>query len=103
MHKGRQFDADASQEVCEPLKHKYWVKHAGQMPTQKGMTIQRVCLRACTSYCAMLHMEISVPKTKVMIVLPVPVSAADCSCHGNLVEQVSTFKYLGLHFHVGRT
>ena len=99
MHKGRHFGADASQELCEPLKHKHWVKHAGQTPTQKGMTTQRVCLRACTSYCAMLHMEISVPKIKVVIVLPAPVSAADCSCHGNLVEQVSTFKYLGLHFH----
>ena len=54
---------------------------------------------ALSSYCAMLHMEISVPKTKVMVVSRVPLSAAAFSCNGNLVEQVSTFKYLGLHFH----
>ena len=54
---------------------------------------------ALSSCCAMLHMEISVQKTKVMVVLPVPVSAAAFSCNGNPVEQVSTFKYLGLHFH----
>ena len=54
---------------------------------------------ALSSYCAMLHMEISVPKTKVMVVSCVPLSAAAFSCNGNLVEQVSTFKYLGLHFH----
>ena len=54
---------------------------------------------ALSSYCAMLHMEISVPKTKVMVVSRVPLSAAAFSCNGNLVEQVSSFKYLGLHFH----
>ena len=43
-----------------------------------------------SSYCAMLHMKISVPKTKVMIVSRVPVSAAAFSCNGNSVEQVST-------------
>ena len=48
---------------------------------------------ALSSYCAMLHMEISVPKTKVMVVSRVPLSAAAFSCNGNLVEQVSTFKY----------
>ena len=51
-----------------------------------------------SSCCAMLHMEISVPKTKVTIVSPVPVSAAAFPCNGNPVEQVSTFKYLG-HSH----
>ena len=56
-------------------------------------------LEALCSYCAMLHMEISVPKTKIMIVSPVPVTAATFSCNGNPVEQVPTFKYLGLHFH----
>lgn len=54
---------------------------------------------ALSSYCAMLHMETSVPKTKIMIVLPTPVSGAAFSCNGNPVEQVATFKYLGLHFH----
>ena len=44
-------------------------------------------------------MEISVPKTKVMIVSPAPESGAAFCCNGNPVEQVATFKYLGLHFH----
>ncbi|KAA6426490.1 MAG: hypothetical protein FRX49_03600 [Trebouxia sp. A1-2] len=48
-----------------------------------------------SSYCAVLHMEISVPKTKVLIVSPVP--AVACSCNNNPVEQGTTFKYLGLH------
>ena len=56
-------------------------------------------INTLSSYCAMLHMEISVPKTKIMIVSPVPVSGAAFSCNGNSVEQVATFKYLGLHFH----
>ena len=54
---------------------------------------------ALATYCHALHMEISVPKTKVMIVshaLPVGISF---TCNGQLVEQVSSFKYLGLHFH----
>ena len=58
---------------------------------------------ALSSYCAMLHMEISVPKTKVMVFSRVPLSAAAFSCNGNLVEQVSSFKYLGLHFHESGT
>ena len=49
-------------------------------------------------------MEISVAKTKVMVVsrslarLP-SLEAAVFTCNGLLVEQVDTFKYLGLHFH----
>ncbi|DBA94454.1 TPA: hypothetical protein ACH3X1_002049 [Trebouxia sp. C0004] len=54
---------------------------------------------ALSSYCAILHMEISILKTKVMVVSPVPVPAVAFSCNGNPVEQVTTFKYLGLHFH----
>ena len=44
-------------------------------------------------------MEISVPKTKVMVVSAVSVPAVNFTCNGNPVEQVATFKYLGLHFH----
>ncbi len=43
-------------------------------------------------------MEISVLKTKVMVVSPVP--AVAFSCNGNPIEQIATFKYLGLHFHL---
>jgi len=44
-------------------------------------------------------MEISVLKTKVMIVSPVPAPAVAFLCNDNPIEQVTTFKYLGLHFH----
>ena len=39
------------------------------------------------------------PKTKVMVVSAVSVPAVNFTCNGNPVEQVATFKYLGLHFH----
>ena len=57
---------------------------------------------ALAAYCATLQMEISVPKTKVMVVSAVSAPAVNFTCNGNLlnrVEQVATFKYLGLHFH----
>ena len=54
---------------------------------------------ALAAYCATLHMEISVPKTKVMIVSAAPAPPQTFSCNGSPVEQVTTFKYLGLHFH----
>ena len=54
---------------------------------------------ALAAYCATLQMEISVPKTKVMVVSAVPAPAVGFTCNGNPVEQVATFKYLGLHFH----
>ena len=54
---------------------------------------------ASSSYCAVLHMEISVLKRKVMIVSPVPAPAVAFSCNDNPIEQVTSFKYLGLHFH----
>ncbi len=44
-------------------------------------------------------MEISVLKTKVMVVSPVPAPAVAFLCNGNPIEQVTPFKYLGLHFH----
>ena len=54
---------------------------------------------ALSSYCAIMHVEISVPKTKVTVVSPVPAPAAAFSYNGNAIEQVATFKYLGLRFH----
>ncbi len=49
-------------------------------------------------------MEISVAKTKVMVVSrsltgSPSLEAAVFTCNGLLVEQVDTFKYSGLHFH----
>ena len=54
---------------------------------------------ALSSYCANLHMEISMPKTKIVVVSPVPTPAVAFSCNGNFIQQVTTFKYLGLHLH----
>jgi len=56
-------------------------------------------LDALASYCSILHMEISVAKTKVMIVAADASSPATFVCNGQPVEQVTSFKYLGLHFH----
>ncbi|DBB05393.1 TPA: hypothetical protein ACH3X3_15290 [Trebouxia sp. C0006] len=53
----------------------------------------------CLLLSAVLHMEISVLKTKVMIVSPVPAPAVAFSCNDNPIEPVTSFKYLGLHFH----
>ena len=49
---------------------------------------------ALSSVRAILHMDISVPKTKVMDVSPV--LAPTVSRNHNPSEQVTTFKYLGL-------
>ncbi len=57
----------------------------------------QVLIGALSSYCAILHMEISVPKTKILVVSPVPVPAVAFPCNDNPVEQVSTFKDLGLY------
>ena len=59
---------------------------------------------ASVGYCATLHMEISVAKTKVMVVSrslarSPGLGAAVFTCNGLVVEQVDTFKHLGLHFH----
>ncbi len=54
---------------------------------------------ALSSYCAILHMEISVLKTKVMVVSSVPAPAVAFLCNDSPIEQITTFKYLGLHFH----
>ncbi|KAL3144032.1 hypothetical protein ABBQ32_003836 [Trebouxia sp. C0010 RCD-2024] len=44
----------------------------------------------------MLYMEISVAKTRVMVVSK---SSIVFTCNSQPTEQVQTFKYLGLHFH----
>lgn len=54
-------------------------------------------LGAC---CAALHMEISMPKTKVVVVSDVPTHLpAAFTCNGHPVEQVPSFTYLGPHAH----
>ena len=54
---------------------------------------------ALAVYFGMLHMEISVSKTKVMscFVEGAPVPAF--TCNGAPIQPVDSFKYLGLHFH----
>lgn len=55
---------------------------------------------ALAAYCATLHTElISVPKTKAMVISDAPMAPVLFTRNGNPVEQVATFKYLGLHFH----
>ena len=56
-------------------------------------------IHVLAAYCATLQMDISVPKTKVVVVSAVPAPAVAFTCNGNPVEQVATFKHLGLHFH----
>ena len=58
---------------------------------------------ALAAYCATLQMEISVPKTKVMVVSAVPALVVTFTCNGHLAEQVATFKYLGVYFHQPRS
>lgn len=53
---------------------------------------------ALAAYCATLHMEISVPKTKVMVVSVARIPHTLFTRNGNSVEPVATSKYLGLHF-----
>ena len=50
-------------------------------------------------FCNMLHMEISVAKTRVMVVSKAVCPSAVFTCNLQPIEQVQTFKYLGLHFH----
>lgn len=49
------------------------------------------------SYCAILQMEISVPKTRVIILSAVPRQLTSTCC-SSPVEQVTTCKYLGALF-----
>ena len=52
---------------------------------------------AMASYCAGLHMQVSIEKTKVMIVGSD--RSENFTCNSQPLEQVTSFKYLGLHFH----
>ena len=54
---------------------------------------------AMAAYFGALHMDISVPKTKVMVLFAGEEPATSFTCNGSSIEQVDTFKYLGLHFH----
>ena len=54
---------------------------------------------ALSSCCAMLHMEISIPKTKIMVFSPVPAPAVEFSCNDSPIEQEYHFKALGPSFH----
>ena len=49
-------------------------------------------------FCGTLHMEISVAKTQVMVVLIAASPAVTFACNGRVVEQISTFRYLGMQF-----
>ncbi len=55
-------------------------------------------INALGVFCDTLHMEISVAKTKVMVVSAAASPTVVFTCNGRLVEQVLTFKYLGMHF-----
>ena len=54
---------------------------------------------ALAIYFGTLHMEISVAKTKVMSFFAEGAPITAFTCNGLPVEQVDSFKYLGLHFH----
>ena len=54
---------------------------------------------ALAAFCATLHMEVSVLKTKVMVVSASPTSSTNFTCNCQSVDEVQSFKYLGLHFH----
>ena len=54
---------------------------------------------ALAAFFQALHMEVSVPKTKVMVVSSQTCPITTFTCHGQPIEQVQSFKYLGLHFH----
>jgi len=54
---------------------------------------------ALAAYCQTIHMQISVPKTKVMVVSAATPPPVTFTCNGHNIDQVQSFKYLGLHFH----
>ena len=57
-------------------------------------SLEQALIDPLAAYCANLQMGISVPKTKVMVVSVVPAPVVTSTC--NPLEQVATFKYLGL-------
>ena len=54
---------------------------------------------ALSAFCNTVRTEVSVAKTKVMVVSSAPPSTATFTCNSQAIEQVQSFKYLGLHFH----
>ena len=56
-------------------------------------------LDALAGFCHTLHMEVSVAKTKVMVVAAGVSSPVVFTCNGQAIKQVQSFRYLGLHFH----
>ena len=54
---------------------------------------------ALAAFCHTLHMQVGVIKTKFMVVSLGPSSSAAFTCNGQLIEEVQSFKYLGLNFH----
>ena len=59
--------------------------------------MRHITYKLVTSIFTLISRSLSVPKTKVMVVSAVPAPAVGFTCNGNPVEQVPTFKYLGLH------
>lgn len=49
--------------------------------------------------CDTLHMQLSVMKTRFMVISPAPSFPATLTCNGQQIEEVQILKYLGLHFH----
>ena len=56
-------------------------------------------INAFASFCNILGMEVSVAKTQVMVVSSSASSTIGFTCNDQPIEQVPSFKYLGLHFH----
>jgi len=54
-------------------------------------------ITALADYCQQLHMQVSIAKTKVMIIGDG--TQATFTCQHQPLEQVESFKYLGLPFH----
>ena len=54
---------------------------------------------ALATYCQTVHMQISVTKTKLMVVSSTASPPLTLTCNGQHIEQVQSFKYLGLRFH----
>lgn len=50
-------------------------------------------------FCHTLHMQVSVAKTRFMVVSAGSSPPPTFTCNGQLIQQIQFFKYLGLHFH----
>lgn len=51
---------------------------------------------AVLDFCALMGLQLSVPKTKVLVFTKAPVAPVQCSCLGVQLELVTEFKYLGI-------